>query len=147
MLGNAVQDAQAAAAATSDRLDAARLQLQQLDAQPDGDAMAAQIAARLEALMAADLTDPAILRRFNSWLSTLGVVVTLQLQQPGQPQLMIIRPTDGSDVIELHQARADADPVHVRAQPDVLHPLWAEHGLLKALNNYSQALVIDGGAI
>ena len=140
MLGKAVQDAQAAAAATSDRLDAARLQLQQLDAQPDGDAMAAQIAARVEAFMAADRTDPTIRRRFNSWLSTLGVVVTLQHQQPGQPPLMIVRPTDGSDVIELHQATADGEALHVRAQPEALHQLWAEHGRVE-----DGALVLDGG--
>jgi DNA invertase Pin-like site-specific DNA recombinase len=139
MLGGAVQDAQAAAAATSDQLDAARLQHQQLMARPDGQAMAAQIAARVQAFMGSDRLNPAVRRSFNSWLSTLGIAVELHHQQAGQP-LMLVRHVDGSDAVELHQATANGDAVHVRAQPEALHQLWQDHGRVE-----DGALVLDGG--
>jgi hypothetical protein len=140
-----VQDAQAAAAGTADRLDAARLQLQQLQARPDGDAMAAEIQNRVAAFIAADRLDPAVRRSFNSWLSTLGLSVELHHQQQGQP-VMVVRHGDGRDEVELHQQLADGDVVHVRAQPDALHQLWQDHGQLETLPDGTQVLAIDGGA-
>lgn len=146
LLGQAVQDAQASAAATSDRLDAARLQLQQLKARPDGAAMAQEIERRVQAFLTSDRLNPAVRRSFNSWLTTLGLAVELHHQQPGAGPVMVVRPTDGSDSIELHKATADGDALHVRAQPGALHQLWAEHGQLETLADGSQSLVIDGGA-
>lgn len=126
MLGQAVRDAQASADATSDRLDAARHQLQQLDAQPDGPQIAAQLTGQVEAFMAADRLDPAVRRRFNSWLTTLGISLELHHQQPGQPPLMVVHRTDGIDALELHQARPDDGAiVHVRAKPKALADFWA----------------------
>jgi hypothetical protein len=145
LLGQTVQDAQAAAAGTADRLDAARLQLQQLQARPDGDAMAAEIQNRVAAFIAADRLDPAVRRSFNSWLSTLGLSVELHHQQQGQP-VMVVRHADGRDEVELHQQLADGDAVHVRAQPDALHQLWQDHGQVETLPDGTEALVIDGGA-
>jgi DNA invertase Pin-like site-specific DNA recombinase len=147
MLGASVRDAQAAAAATSDRLDAARLQLQQLQARPDGDAMAAEIEAKVAAFLAADRLDPAVRRGFNSWLSTLGLVVELHHQQQGQGRpLMLVLPTDGCDAVELHQATADGQAVHVKAAPQALAELWESYGQVETQADGSQALAIDGGA-
>jgi DNA invertase Pin-like site-specific DNA recombinase len=147
MLGKAVQDAEAAAAATADRLDAARLQLQQLQARPDGEAMAAAIESRVEAFLAADRLDPAVRRGFNSWLSTLGVVVTLQHQGQGQAPLMVVRPVDASvDQIELHQATSNGEAIHLRAMPQALAEAWETYGQVETLPDGSEVLVLDGGA-
>lgn len=147
LLGQAVQDAQAAAAGISDRLDAARLQLQQLQARPDGAAMAAEIERRVATFLASDRLDPAVRRGFNNWLTTLGLAVELHHQQPGQPPLMVVRPTDGSDAIELHQARPDDEVVvHVRAKPQAMADVWERYGTVETMPDGSEVLVIDGGA-
>lgn len=147
LLGQTVRDAQAAATATSDRLDAARLQLQQLQARPDGHAMAAEIQSRVQAFMAADRLDPAVRRQFNSWLSTLGLVVELHHQQEGQGRpLMLVLPTDGRDAVELHQATSDGDALHVKAAPQALAELWETYGQVETLPDGSGVLALDGGA-
>lgn len=146
LLGQAVQDSQAAAAGTSDRLDAARLQLQQLQARPDGAAMAAEIERRVAAFLASDRLDPAVRRSFNSWLTTLGLAVELHHQQPGQPPLMVVCPTDGIDAIELHQVRPDDGVVvHVRAKPQAMEKAWEKYGLLEVKPDGIRQLVINGG--
>lgn len=144
MVGASVRDAQAAAAATSDRLDAARLQLQQLMARPDGEEMAAAIQGRVQAFIASDRLDPAVRRGFNSWLCTLGLVVELHHQQQGQP-VMVVRHADGRDEVELHQQLADADAVHVRAAPQALADVWSTYGQVETMADGTQALVLDGG--
>jgi DNA invertase Pin-like site-specific DNA recombinase len=145
LLGQTVQDAQAAAAGTADRLDAARLQLQQLQARPDGHAMAAEIQNRVAAFIAADRLDPAVRRSFNSWLSTLGLSVELHHQQ-GQAPLMVVRHADGRDEVELHQQLADGDAVHVMASPQALADAWETYGQVEIQADGTEALVIDGGA-
>jgi hypothetical protein len=147
MLGASVRDAQAAAAATSDRLEAARLQLQQLQTRPDGDAMAQEIQSRVQAFMAADRLDPALRRQFNSWLCTLGLAIELHHQQEGQGRpVMIVLPTDGRDELELHQATGDGETIHLRAMPQALAEAWEAYGQVETLPDGSQVLVLDGGA-
>jgi hypothetical protein len=147
LLGQTVQDAQAAAAVTSDRLDAARLQLQQLMARPDGDAMAQQIASRVEAFMASDRLDPAVRRSFNSWLCTLGLAVELHHHQQGQEPLMVVRHVDGRDELELHSVTSNGEAmVHVKARPQAMADLWERFGTVETLPDGSQRLVIDGSA-
>ena len=146
MLGKAVQDAQAAAAATNDRLDAARLQLQQLMARPDGDAMAAEIQKRVHAFMGSDRVDPAVRRSFNDWLSTLGLIVELHHHQQGHGHLMVVRHTDGRDSYELHQQLEGGDAVHVRTQPQALIDMWHIYGQLERQADGTEAVVIDGQA-
>ena len=147
LLGQTVQDAQAAATATSDRIDAARLQLQQLQARPDGQAMAEEVERRVQAFLASDRLDPAVRRSFNTWLTTLGLVVELHHQQHGQGPLMVVRHVDGSDAVELHQARPDDGViVHVKAKPKAMADLWDRFGTVETQPDGSEALVIDGGA-
>ena len=146
MLGASVRDAQASAAATADRLDAARLQLQQLQARPDGDAIALEIEAKVAAFMAADRLDPAVRRSFNSWLSTLGLVIELHHQQQGQGPLMVVRHADGRDELELHQQRPDGDVVHVKAKPQRMADLWENFGCLTFLPDGRKARVINANS-
>ncbi|MFU8886136.1 MAG: hypothetical protein ACNA8O_11855 [Cyanobacteriota bacterium] len=147
MLGQAVRDAQVSASATRDRLDAARLQLQQLQARPDGAAMAEEVERRVQAFLAADRTDTAVRRQFNSWLTTLGLAVQLHHQQPSQPPLMVVQHTDGTDAVELHQARPDDGLImHVRIKPEAMADAWETYGTLQLQADGSQTLVIDGGA-
>ena len=146
LLGQAVQDAQAAATATSDRLDAARFQLQQLQARPDGQVMADEVERRIQNFLASDRLDPAVRRSFNSWLTTLGFVVELHHQQRGQGPLMVVRHVDGRDELELHKRQADGDVVHVKAKPKAMADLWDRFGTVETQPDGSEALVIDGGA-
>jgi len=145
LLGQTVQDAQAAAAATSDRLDAARLQLQQLQAMPDGDAMALEIQSRVEAFLTSDRLNPAVRRGFNSWLNTLGLTVELHHQQQGQGPLMVVRHVDGRDELELHSVTSDGEAVNAKAAPQALADAWETYGQVEIQADGSEALVIDGG--
>jgi DNA invertase Pin-like site-specific DNA recombinase len=77
LLGRLSREAAAKADAVDRERDKVRHQLQQLDAKPSGDAMAAVVRERVEAFMAADRLDVAERRRFNNWLGTLGLRVVL----------------------------------------------------------------------
>jgi len=58
---------------------------------------------------------------------------------------MLVRHTDGSDAVELHQATSDGEALHVKAEPEALHQLWQDFGQLETLADGSQALVLDCG--
>ncbi len=77
MLVKGAREATAKAEAVERERDGVRHQLQQLDAKPSGDAMAAQIRERVEGFLATDRHDVVERRKFNNWVSTLGVRLTL----------------------------------------------------------------------
>lgn len=73
VLGRAAQAARDSAAAIEADLAATRAELQALAAQPSGAAVQQQIEARVRQFLAADRHDIAHRRRFNNWLTGLGV--------------------------------------------------------------------------
>jgi DNA invertase Pin-like site-specific DNA recombinase len=58
-------------------LTEAQQRLQQADARPSGDAIAASLRERVQGFMASDISDPAERVKLNSWLQTLGLRVRL----------------------------------------------------------------------
>lgn len=93
MLGKAVHDAQAAAAATQARLQAVEASLQQLLSRPTGKALQQQISRQVRDFMAADRHDVAERHRFNGWLRTLGVRLTLD-SAPGCRWVLVVDPIE-----------------------------------------------------
>jgi hypothetical protein len=60
---------------------------------------------------------------------------------------MEVLPTDRSvDQVELHQATADGEAVHVKAKPQALANMWATYGTVEAQADGSQVLAIDGAS-
>jgi DNA invertase Pin-like site-specific DNA recombinase len=78
MLGRAVRDATAAADQTQLELLKVEAALQALAAKPSGKQLQQQITARVQSFMAAGRQDLAERQRFNGWLRTLGVQLTIQ---------------------------------------------------------------------
>jgi len=77
LLGRAVNDANVASKATQKRLQALQAELQQVTRRPSGQEVQKQIQDRVAAFMATDRHDVAERRRFNNWLLSLGVRVTV----------------------------------------------------------------------
>jgi DNA invertase Pin-like site-specific DNA recombinase len=78
LLSKAVGDATSAADQTRTELLKVEAALQTQLAKPNGKQMAGQIKAKVEAFVATGRQDPAERQRFNGWLRTLGVQMTLQ---------------------------------------------------------------------
>ena len=78
LLTKAFRDATSAADQRRAQLLKVEAAMQVLLAKPTGKQMAGQIKAKVEAFMATGRQDPAERQRFNGWLRTLGVQMTLQ---------------------------------------------------------------------
>ncbi len=144
-LGDAADAAQQQADQIAQGLAMLRAELRALDARPTGEEAEQELRDRIAVFMATDRHDPQQRQRFNAWLASQGVHVTLHQQASGSP-LLVLRPRDGSDQIELHQQQPDGDAVHVRAQPAALAGLWETHGQIERQADGSDAWVLDGGA-
>ena len=77
MLGKAANDAAAAADATRKAIKAIQAEIQQLKLQPSGVEVQRQIRERVQAFLASDRFDIQERRRFNNWLTGLGVRITV----------------------------------------------------------------------
>jgi hypothetical protein len=87
LLGKVAKDAKSHADATEATLGALRDQLRQASIRPDGAAMKKAIMERVEAFMATGLSDPAERVKFNAWLTTLGVTVSLYRDSRGRVEM------------------------------------------------------------
>lgn len=143
-LGEAAEAAQQQADQLGQGLAMLRAELRALDARPSGEEAEQALRGRIADFMANGRHDPQQRQRFNAWLAAQGVHITLH-QQDGAP-LLVLRQADDQGVVELHQATADGEALHVRAQPEALHQLWAEHGRVEVQPDGTEALVLDGGA-
>jgi len=97
LLGKVVKDARLQADATEADLSGLRDRLRQASARPDGAAMQKAIRARVEAFLAVDRSDPAERVRFNAWLNTLPVQVTISRSGTGATTLAIVEGKPVSD--------------------------------------------------
>jgi hypothetical protein len=123
MLGAKAREAEAQAASAAERVKGLQSQLLQLDAQPTGATMQSQIRAKVDSFLATDRHDTAERRKFNAWLTTLGVQITL-MQGPGTIlQMSVARP----GAVEYHPDRVvvPGAEVHVMGVPQaVWDVLW-----------------------
>ena len=87
LLGRVAKDAKSHADATEVTLGALRDQLRQASIRPDGAAMQKAIMERVEAFMATGLSDPAERVKFNAWLTTLGLTVSLYRDSRGRVEM------------------------------------------------------------
>lgn len=97
-LGADVRALEALPVATAERIQGLQSQLLQIDTQPSGATMQSQIRAKVESFLATDRHDTAERRKFNNWLSTLGVQITLS-QGPGSILQMAV---DRTGAVEYH---------------------------------------------
>jgi hypothetical protein len=87
LLGKVAKDAKSHADATEASLASLRDQFRQASIRPDGVAMQKAMIERVEAFMATGLSDPAERVKFNSWLTTLGVTVSLYRDSQGRVEM------------------------------------------------------------
>jgi hypothetical protein len=123
LIGAKVREAQAQAAATAERLQGLHSRLLQLEAQPTGATIQQQIRERVRSFLDGLQHDPAERRRFNAWLSTLGVQITLS-QGPGTMLQMAV---DRPGAVEYHPDRVvvPGAEIHVMGVPKALWDvLW-----------------------
>ena len=91
MIGKAARQAKALASSTQGRITVLQEQLQALQAQPDGAERQQQIRQRTKAFMDGQRDAPSERRKFNNWLTTLGVQLTLD-HGPGQRWVLSVDP-------------------------------------------------------
>ncbi|MCT0247740.1 recombinase family protein [Synechococcus sp. CS-205] len=98
LVAQSVTAAEAAAAADQDALQLANDELRNLQLQPTGTAAQKAIRERVGAFLAEGLDDLAERRRFNVWLSTLGVRVVLTRSASRDVHMIVERPDGLSEL-------------------------------------------------
>ena len=98
LVAESVATAEAAAAAAQDALQLANDELRNLQLQPTGAAAQKAIRERVGAFLAEGLDDLAERRRFNVWLSTLGVRVVLTRSASRDVHMIVERPDGLSEL-------------------------------------------------
>lgn len=115
MISKAASTAKGKAAALGQELSKLRSELQLLDQRPTGKQQQEQLRERVEAFIASDCEDVAERRKFNNWLSTLGVKITISEAAAGSRWAMAISPMEPPQTAADGSVSVAGAEIHVSA--------------------------------